>query len=118
MKTLLPIVATCLVSWGVVAVAGGPSREVFFGMLGPLVAVAATWLAAERAHRVNPAGVGSVLIAAFGLKMLFFGGYVVVAAKWFELEIMMFMTSFVTYFIALYVAQAFLVRRLTWSPAS
>jgi len=118
MRHLLPIVAACLLSWGLVTLAGGDAREVFFGMLGPLVAVTGTWIVAERTHRVDPARVGPVLMAAFGVKMLFFGAYVVLVTEWLGLGGLAFIASFVSYFIVLYAAQALLVRRLTWSPAS
>jgi len=118
MRQLLPTVAACLLSWGVVSLAGGDPKEVFFGMLGPLVAVVGTWIVATRTHRLDPARVGPVLMAAFGVKMLFFGGYVVFVTKWLDVEGLTFVASFVSYFIALYGVQALLVRRLTWSPAS
>jgi hypothetical protein len=117
MKQLLPILAACLVSWGIVTLSGGSSGAVFFGMAGPLLAVGATWLAAERVHRHNPNGVGSVLMAAFAFKVLFFGAYIAIITKLSDVEITAFMASFVIYFIALYIVQAVLVRRLTLSPA-
>jgi hypothetical protein len=116
MKQLFPILAACLVSWAAVTLSGGSPVAVFFGMVGPLVAVGATWLAAEHVHRRNPAGVSSVLMAAFGLKVLFFGAYIAIITKLLDIDMMAFMASFVIYFIALYIVQAVLVRRLTLSP--
>lgn len=118
MKQLVPIVAACFSSWAVVVLAGAAATEVFFGMLGPLVAVTASWLVTQRAHRLNPVGVGQALIAAFAMKMLFFGGYVVVATQVLRLELVAFTTSFIVYFIALYVVQAVLMRNLTLRHAS
>lgn len=118
MKQLVPIVVACIASWAVVVLAGAAAKEVFFGMLGPLVAVAVSWLVTERAHRLNPVGVGQLLVAAFAVKMLFFGGYIAVATQVLRLELVAFTTSFVVYFIALYVVQAVLMRNLTLRHAS
>jgi hypothetical protein len=118
MKQILPVVVVCLASWGLVALAGGASKAVFFGMLGPLVAVAATWVVTVRTYRIDPARVGPVLMAAFGVKMLFFGGYVAFVTKMLDIRSIAFVVSFVTYFLALYVVQALLLRRLTWTPVA
>ena len=118
MKQIVPVVAVCLASWGLVALAGGASKAVFFGMLGPLVAVAVTWVVTTRTYRINPARVGPVLMAAFGVKMLFCGGYVAFVTKMLDFQSVAFVVSVVAYFIGLYVVQALLLRRLTWAPAA
>jgi len=86
--------------------------EVFFGMLGPLVAVAGTWLLVERTSRVNPAAMTSVMMTAFAVKMVFFGLYVVAVVTMLELDSTPFIVSFTGYFIALYATEALQLRRL------
>jgi hypothetical protein len=103
----------CLASWFVARlVRPDLGAEVFFGMLGPLVAVAGTWLLVERASRMNPAGVTSVMMAAFLVKMVFFGAYVAAVVTWWEVERTPFIVSFTGYFVTLYAAEALLLRRL------
>ena len=87
--------------------------ELFFGMLGPFLAVAVTWLLLERAARVNPAGVTQVLLSGFAVKLLFFGLYVAAVIKLAGVERVPFVLCFSAYFVALYGVEALLLRRLT-----
>jgi len=86
--------------------------DVFAGMLGPLVAAAASWLLIERTFRHDPARVTGLMMASFLAKMVFFGAYVAVALKLLALDPVPFVVSFTAYFIALYLAEALLLRRL------
>ena len=118
MKHLSWIVAASVGTWVAIVLAGGPAAESFFGMLGPLVAVVGTLLVVEWTQRQNPARVGSVLIGAFGVKMLFFGVYVAVVTQLLNLNLAMFVTSFLVFFMPLYAAQAILVRGVTLRQVS
>jgi hypothetical protein len=91
----------------------GHSTPVFFGMLGPLSAVAGTWLLIERTFRVNPGALTALMMTAFLVKMVFFGGYVVAVVTLAKLDATVFAISFAGYFIALYGVEAWLLRRLT-----
>jgi hypothetical protein len=87
--------------------------ELFFGMLGPFLAVAVTWFLLERAARVNPSGVTQVLLSGFAVKLLFFGLYVTAVIKLAGVERVPFVLCFSSYFVALYGVEALLLRRLT-----
>lgn len=102
-------------SWLAVAAAGGDriNPESFFGMVGPLVAVCASWVAIKRVHDVAPERVMGVMIVWFALKFVFFGAYVAVMLRLLSLRTVPFITAFVSYFIALYAMQALFLRRLT-----
>jgi hypothetical protein len=102
-------------SWLAVSAIGGDqvNPESGFGMAGPLVAVCASWLAVQRAHRAAPERVMAVMIVGFALKFMFFGAYVAVMLRLMSLRPVPFVTAFVSYFIALYAMQAFFLRRLT-----
>ena len=82
------------------------------GIIGPLLAALATWIVVVRAHRQNPAGVMNVMLAAFLVKAVFFGVYVVVMIKVLELEPVPFIVSFAVTFITLYAVQGLLFARL------
>jgi hypothetical protein len=101
-------------SWlAVAAVAGDRANpETLFGMLGPLVAVCASWIATQRTHRVAPERVTAVMIVWFALKFVFFGAYIAVMLRLLSLRPVPFMVAFVSYFIALYAVQALFLRRL------
>jgi hypothetical protein len=118
MKHLSWIVAASIGGWTAVVLAGGPAAESFFGMLGPLVAVVSTVLVVEWTQRQNPSRIGSVLVGAFGVKMLFFGVYVAVVTQLLNLELVAFVTSFLLFFMPLYAAQAVLVRGVTLRQVS
>ena len=107
------MVASAVTSWlGVAAVAPHLATAVFFGMFGPLVAVAGTWAMIERTARRNPAGVTPLMMAAFVVKMVFFAVYVAVVVLWSGADRSPFIVSFTAYFVTLYAAEALLLRRL------
>lgn len=113
MKQVLWMAAGCVGSWIVAAALLGRPAETLLGMLGPLVAAAGTWLVVERTHRLDPARLTRVLMTAFGLKMLFFGLYVVAVSRVAGIDLATFGVAFFVYFVVLYVVQAFLLRGLT-----
>ena len=51
-------------------------REVWLGMLAPLVVVGVTWVLIERVYKADPERLTSVMIGAFAGKLVFFGAYV------------------------------------------
>lgn len=113
MKQVTLMIGGCLATWLAATLAGGPAVAIFFGMLGPLVAVGATWLLVERAHRLDPARVGPLLMSAFAVKLVFFGVYVLAVTRLPGVDAAPFAVSFVGYFIALYIVQAVLIRGLS-----
>jgi uncharacterized paraquat-inducible protein A len=90
----------------------GLARPVFGGLIGPLVAVVATWIAVVRGYRRNPAGLTGMMVKAFLVKAVFFVAYVVVMIKVAGFPAQAFGISFVTCFIALYAVEAALFARL------
>jgi len=102
-------------SWlGATAMCGGRTGvSLFLGMLAPLAATVGTWLAVESALRRNPAGVTRVMMMGFAVKMVFFGAYVgaVLQLGTRAVRPRPFVASFTVYFIALYLAEALLLRR-------
>jgi hypothetical protein len=81
-------------------------------MAGPLAGAVGSWLAYERAHRLAPGTLTKVMIAALAVKMVFFGGYIVMMLRGLDLRPVPLMASFVAYFIALHAMEAFFLRRL------
>jgi hypothetical protein len=90
----------------------GLARPVFGGLIGPLVAVVATWIAVVRSYRRNPTGLTGLMVKAFLVKAVFFVAYVVVMIKVAGFPAQAFGISFVTCFIALYAVEAALFARL------
>jgi hypothetical protein len=86
--------------------------EIFLGMAGPLAVASGTWVAIERTHRLHPERVTSLMIAAFGGKMVFFGAYVVAVLSVRSLRPVPFVVSFTSYFIGLHLVEALSLRRL------
>ena len=88
----------------------GPS--IFGGMIGPLVAAMATWVLVSQTFRRNPAALTNLMIAAFGIKAMFFGVYAVAMIKLFGMDVATFGLSFAAFFIGLYAFEAALFARL------
>ena len=82
------------------------------GLLGPLAATVATWFLVTRAHRRNPATVTNLMVAAFAVKMVFFGVYCVVMVKVVGLSVASFGLWFAMFFIAFYGVEAALFMRV------
>ena len=84
-------------------------------LIGPLAAVCATWVIAERTYRRRPEALTAIMIAAFAGKLVFFMAYVTVMIRVLSLRPVPFVVSFTTYFIVLYFVVALRLRRLFWS---
>lgn len=94
-------------------VPGFAPGDVAAGAAGPFAAASLTWLMIDRTARTNPAGLTSIMMLAFAVKLVFFGAYVVVAMRRFHVAPVPFVTTFTLYFVGLYAAEAVLLHRLT-----
>jgi hypothetical protein len=114
MKVVAWMVAASVVSWMAIAVVvdARARTATFFGMIAPLGVAAASWLMAERAWRRNPAGLTSLMIAAFAGKMVFFAVYVAAMLKGVAVAPIPFVVSFAAYFIALHLGEAAALRAM------
>lgn len=105
--------ASVLSSLAVAALPGvDADREVLFGMLAPLTGAAATWVLVARIFPSRPEALTSLMVAAFGAKLVFFGTYVAVMLTQLALRPVPFVTSFTVYFIALHLFEALCLQRL------
>jgi hypothetical protein len=86
--------------------------EILAGMAGPLAAAAGSWIAAERAYRLDPSRLTGVMMGGFAAKMLFFGAYVAFGLRVMALRPVPFVASFTSYFIALYAIEALALRAM------
>lgn len=114
MKPIAWMAGGSLVSWLAITLAAGgrANPEALLGMLGPLASAGATWVAVERGHAAAPERLMGVLITGFALKLLFFGVYVAVMLRVLHVRPLPFVVSFAGYFIALYVIEAWFLKRL------
>lgn len=113
MKAVAWMAGLSVGSWLVVtAVARDANPEALLGMVGPLLAAAASWVAVARMHAAAPERVMGVMVTAFMAKMMFFGVYVAGMLRGLELRRTPFVVSFTVYFIALYAMEALFLKRL------
>jgi hypothetical protein len=110
MKPVLWLASVSAVSAALLGARFG--REVWIGMLAPLIAASATWTLTERIHAANPGRVTAVMITAFAGKLVFFGAYVGLAIGVLGVRPVPFVASFTGYFIALHVIEALWLKRL------
>lgn len=87
-------------------------REVWLGMLAPLVVVSVTWILSERVYKANPERLTSVMIGAFAGKLVFFGAYVGLVIGIIGVQPVPFAVSFTGYFIVLHLIEALWLKRL------
>jgi hypothetical protein len=116
MRPLLALVIVSLASWLAASfvVDGQTSIEILFGMLGPLLAVAVTWVLAARVSQRRPQAMMSLMVAGFAIKLVFFGAYLTVMLRVLSLRPVPFVVSFTGYFIVLYLIEALYLKRLFW----
>ena len=113
MNALAWMAGTSVGSWLVLTLTRSEANpEALLGMIGPLLAACASWVAVERMHAVAPERVMSVMLTAFMVKMMFFGVYVAAMLRGLELRRTPFVVSFTIYFIALYAMEALFLKRL------
>jgi hypothetical protein len=105
---------TSIGSWLILALLLDPAigAALLAGMLGPLAMTIATWVVIERAYRRNPERVTAAMMAAFGVKMLFVGAYLVFVLRGLDMPPLPFIASFTSYFIVLYGIEALFLKRL------
>jgi hypothetical protein len=87
-------------------------RDVWLGMLAPLVVMNVTWTLTERVYKANPQRLTSVMISAFAGKLVFFGAYVGLAIGVLDARPVPFAVSFTGYFISLHLIEALWLKRL------
>jgi hypothetical protein len=118
MKQVAWMAGGSLAAAAVALVAGAASmrNELAFGMAGPLIVACVSWLLAERTYRRDPQALTGLMMSAFAFKMVFFGVYVVVMLRVFDLQPVPFAVSFSGYFIALHFVEAVFLKRLFASP--
>lgn len=114
MKPVSWMVGGSVCAWLMVtALVGGRSwLESLFGMIGPLVMASLTWILAERTHTRSPERLTSLLIKTFFAKVVFVGVYLTAMLRMLSLRPVPFVVSFTSYFIALHLMEALLLRRL------
>jgi hypothetical protein len=93
-------------------VAAGARLEVLCGMLGPLTMAVGSWVLAAQTFRTRPHSLTGLMIGAFGIKLVFFGAYVIVMLRVARLQPVPFVVSFSSYFIALHLVEAMFLKRL------
>jgi len=108
------MVGSAGLSWLVVAAIPGveSDREVLLGMLAPLMGAVGTWVLVARTYWSKPERLTSLMVAAFGAKLVFFGAYVTVMLKVLSVRPLPFVISFTTYFIGLHIFEALCLQRL------
>ena len=103
-----------IVSWLIASrvIGDEANPEVLYGMLAPLLVAVVSWVVVERTYRANPERLMRVMVEGLALKAVFFGAYVVGMLRVVGLRPVPFVVSFTSYFIALHVTEAVLLRRL------
>lgn len=86
--------------------------EIWFGMLGPLIAAAASWIAMVREYARSHRGMTRLLIRAFAAKMIFFAVYIIVLLRTRYVRPIPFVICFAGFYLALHFVEAMGLRRM------
>jgi hypothetical protein len=99
---------------GMAALVAPPEMRaaIVLGMVGPLAATVASWVAIEHAFQQDPLKVTAVMLRAWMLKALFFTGYLVAVIKGLGVSGQPFAVSLASYFLVLHTIEAMLMKRL------
>ena len=108
------MIAGCLLTAIAVIAIGGRALmpEVMVGMAAPLVSAVASWQVIVRTHAAAPTSLTSVLVIAFAVKAVLFGAYVALVLGVLHLRPVPFIAAFTSYYVALHVVEAVLLKRL------
>lgn len=102
--------AACLAALALAGLA--VTAEIVSGMAAPLVSAAVSWQVIQRTHAAAPERLTNVLVAAFAIKAVLFGAYVAIALAVLDLRPLPFIAVFTSYYVALHVWEAVLLKRL------
>tara|TARA_B100001123_G_scaffold451002_1_gene625859 strand:- start:3291 stop:3674 length:384 start_codon:yes stop_codon:yes gene_type:complete len=91
--------------WGIVLACAS-------GMLGPVLAWNVDWVLTKRAYRKDLNHFTAFRVKAFASKMVFFGIYVTGMLSLLQLSTMPFVIGFTSSFIAVFITEAYMLKRL------
>ncbi|MEE8436749.1 MAG: hypothetical protein V3S22_00265 [Candidatus Neomarinimicrobiota bacterium] len=111
MKIYLFIISFCVGIWGLSSsIFPEYSREILMGMLMPLAVTLISLQRLKFISRTRPDDLSKFLIKAFVLKMLLYGGFIVILFTFYAFHQIAFIISFAGYFIALFATEAILLK--------
>jgi drug/metabolite transporter (DMT)-like permease len=115
--SLWMLTGSALSSFGIVTLLGEEAASdlrlsVWLGMLAPLAAAMISVVLVERIFRRRPDRLMGVMIGAFAGKIVFFGAYIALVVKSGWVRTVPFAISFMGYFLALHLIEAWRLRRL------
>lgn len=103
----------CIGTWGlIVGVLDQFAKEIFLGMMAPLIVGIISILVLSAMHKKSPERVTNVLIKSFGIKMIFYGMYFIYIFTFYTFNPMPFILSFVGYFVTLHICEALFLRSI------
>lgn len=86
--------------------------EIWLGMLAPLVAALASWIAMVRHRASSTRGMTRLLLQAFAAKAIFFAVYIIALLKNHWVQPTQFVICFAGFYLALHFAEAMGLRRM------
>lgn len=109
MKPLIVMVMSGLVvALLAVSMAGSGSEfDIGLGVIAPLGVACSTWVMMKRTYVQRPEALTSLTIAAFGVKLVFFGAYLAVGLRAWGLQTLPFAGSLAASFIVLHLVEAY-----------
>lgn len=105
------LVVFCLGTWGLIVIGMMDfAKEIFLGMIVPLIIGVLSILSISIVHKKSPEKVTNVMIKSFAVKMIIYGGYFICIFTFYTFNPMPFILSFSGYFITLHLGEALFLR--------
>tara|TARA_B100001964_G_scaffold63079_1_gene71849 strand:- start:337 stop:693 length:357 start_codon:yes stop_codon:yes gene_type:complete len=110
---LIYISVFCIGTWGLIV--GGLeqfAKEIFLGMIAPLIVGIISILVLSEKNKKNPGNVTNVLIQSFAGKMIFYALYFIYIFTFYTFNPLPFVISFVSYFVTIHICEALFLRSI------
>lgn len=100
----------CLGTWGLIVGGIGYTKEIFLGMIAPLIIGIMSIILLSIAHQKSSEKVNKIMIKLFAGKMVFYALYFIYIFTFYTFNPMPFILSFTGYFITLHISEALFLR--------
>ena len=100
----------CLGTLGLIVGSIGYTKEIFLGMIAPLIIGIMSIIQLSIAHQKSSEKVNKIMIKLFAGKMVFYALYFIYIFTFYTFNPMPFILSFTGYFITLHISEALFLR--------
>ncbi len=109
---LIFVTVFCLGTWGLIVGGIGYAKEIFLGMIAPLLIGTVSISFLFNSHQKAPENVTKVMIKSFAAKMIIYGLYFIYIFTFYTFNPLPFILSFLVYFVTLHMSEALFLKSI------